>query len=29
VREDGKIDVALQPQGYFKVVDELSGQILE
>ena len=27
--EDGKIDVALQPQGYFKVVDELSGQILE
>lgn len=29
VREDGKIDVALQPQGYFKVVDELSGRILE
>lgn len=28
VREDGKIDVALQPQGY-KVVDELSGQVLE
>lgn len=28
VREDGKIDVALQPQGY-KVVDELCGQVLE
>lgn len=28
VREDGKIDVALQKQGY-QVVDELSGQVLE
>ncbi|MBR2260783.1 MAG: GntR family transcriptional regulator [Paludibacteraceae bacterium] len=28
VREDGKIDVALQKQGY-QIVDELSGQILE
>lgn len=28
VREDGKIDIALQPQGY-KVVDNISEQILE
>lgn len=28
VREDGKIDIALQPQG-FKVVDNISEQILE